>query len=109
MEEYTVNNFGGKQHKVDQDCSMLFPRAILEVARLRKENYEKNGYSVDNYLNIETKDHVGRAMRHLLLWQAGDAEDGTVEEHLVHAACRILMALEETKFAEVIHHGSTID
>lgn len=53
------------------------------------------GYADDNYKLIGPREHVGRAFRHILLWQAGDAEDGCDTDHLVHACCRVMMALEE--------------
>lgn len=93
-EEMTVNAAGGKQHKVAHRCEALFPRAILEVARLRCEGFEKHGYEDDNYLRIEPKEHIGRALRHIFLWMVGDREDGKTREHLVHACCRVMMALE---------------
>lgn len=94
MEQMTINANGGKQHKVAHRCEALFPRAILEVARLRAEGFELHGYDDDNYLKISAREHIGRALRHILLWMAGDREDGNPDEHLVHAACRVLMALE---------------
>lgn len=94
MEMLTVNARGGKQHAVEHRCEALFPRSILAVARLRHEGYTRHSYEDDNYLAISCEEHVGRALRHLLLWQAGVAEDGSVDEHLVHACCRLMMALE---------------
>ena len=96
VETMTVNEQNGKQHAVAHRCEALFPRAILAVARLRHEGYTNHGYEDDNYLAISCEEHVGRALRHLLLWQAQDTEDGSVDEHLVHACCRLMMALEIT-------------
>lgn len=94
MEQMTVNDNGGKQHKVEHRCEALFPRAILEVARLRAEGFELHGYEDDNYIRIPAREHIGRALRHILKWMAGDREDGNPREHLVHACCRVMMALE---------------
>lgn len=105
-EEMTVNAAGGRQHKVAHRCEALFPKAILEVARLRAEGHDVHGYDDLNYLNISEEDHVGRALRHILLWQAGDCEDGSCDEHLVHAACRILMAVEMLKEKDNVRKAS---
>lgn len=98
--EMTVNQSGGKQHKVEHRCEALFPKAILEVARLRAEGHDKNGYDDHNYELIPVEEHIGRALRHILLWMDGDREDGTVDEHLVHACCRLMMAIEITAHRE---------
>lgn len=94
MEEITTNAAGGKQHKVNERCEALFFRSILKVAELRAHAHDVDGYDDDNYLLIEPKENVGRAFRHICEWYAGNAEDGDVDDHLVHAACRIMMALE---------------
>lgn len=93
-DEIVENEQGGKQHKVEHRCEALFPLSILEVAKLRAHGHDVIGYEDDNYRNISPREHIGRAMRHLLLWQAGDAEDGCDTDHLVHACCRTMMALE---------------
>lgn len=94
MEEITTNAAGGKQHKVNERCEALFFRSILKVAELRAHAHDVDGYEDDNYQLIPPKENVGRAFRHICEWYAGNAEDGDVDDHLVHAACRIMMALE---------------
>ena len=106
-EQMTTNANGGKQHSVDHRCEALFFRSLLEIARLRKEGFEKHGYEDENYQKIPARVHVGRALRHLFLWMIGDKEDGSVDEHLVHAGCRVLMALEMMLIQRELANGET--
>jgi len=89
-----VNAQGGVQHRVEERCMALFPRAQLAIARLRKHGHEVDGYADENYKCIEPGEHVDRALRHIFKWMAGDTEDGYTYDHLIHAACRLEMALE---------------
>ena len=84
----TTNEAGGKQSATLYRCDLLPPIATLAVAEVLHQGAAK--YGPDNWRKIPVMDHVNHAMIHLFATMAGDTQD----EHLEHAACRILFALE---------------
>lgn len=83
-----VNERGGKQSAIPYRCDLLPARATLAVAGVLAPGAVK--YGENNWRNISVGEHVNHALTHLFAYLAGDASD----DHLSHAACRALMALE---------------
>lgn len=83
-----VNEVGAKQSNVPYRCDLLPAQAILAVANVLHEGAKK--YGPENWRGIPVNDHINHAMTHYLAFLAGDTSD----DHLSHAACRALMALE---------------
>ena len=86
----TTNDNGGMQHFRPYRAQALPPRALIEVSKVRYIGYSELGYDDDNYKSIPKEEHIGRALIHIFAYLAGD----TSNNHLAHAATRILMALE---------------
>ena len=83
-----TNELGGKQSKVERAYHLVPPEALAQVARVLYTGHIK--YGKDNWRLIEADEHLNHAMNHIYLSLAGNVS----EDHLAHAATRILMALE---------------
>lgn len=88
--EITTNDRGGRQSKIESNFHLmhLLPEycyqivfSILAAGAIK--------YGLDNWMKIDTTDHINHAIRHLRLFLAGD----TTENHLGNACCRCLFAL----------------
>jgi Domain of unknown function (DUF5664) len=90
-----INAAGGKQSALPYSFLTSFPkRAIFQVAQVVHGGLKK--YEVDNWRKIPRVDHLNHAIAHIFAYGAGDDSEGDRAEHLRHAACRILFALETT-------------
>lgn len=83
-----VTDTGGKMNASPYRSELLPARALLRASAILAAGVESHGR--DNWREIPTDIHVGRAITHLLQYQAGDKS----EKHLEHALCRIMFAIE---------------
>ncbi len=86
--EVVVSPNGAKQSKTLYRADLLPQRATLAVAGVLHEGSVK--YGDGNWKGIPVDSHLNHALIHIFVYLAGDRSD----DHLEHAACRALMALE---------------
>lgn len=86
-----VNRHGGKQSRCLYRADLLPAHALLAIAAVMKQGCEK--YGEDNWHSITAAENINHAMIHLLALRAGDTSD----DHLEHAATRILFALDQVR------------
>jgi hypothetical protein len=86
-----TNDKGARQSAIPFRCDLLPARAILAVSRVLKHGADTYP-DPDNWRRIPRVDHVNHALAHLFAHGAGD-DSG---DHLEHATCRLLFALETT-------------
>lgn len=86
--EMEVTQDGGRHAKIPYRCDLLPPSALLAVAKTLGANVASHGEG--NWRKISAKLHINHALAHLLAHLAGDGQD----DHLNHAACRLLFALD---------------
>lgn len=84
----TENEQGGKQSDSPYRCDLLPSTALLKIANVLKQGAKK--YGENNWRRITQKEHLNHAITHLLAFMAGDRQD----DHVSHAACRALFAME---------------
>ncbi len=83
-----VTETGGRMNRSDYASELLPAKALLRASAVMASGVKSHG--TDNWRKIPADVHRGRAITHLLQHQAGD----TSEDHLGHALCRVLMAVE---------------
>ncbi len=84
-----TNESGAKQSALPYRCDLLPASATLAVAKVLGHGAAK--YGANNWRGIPVEDHLNHALTHIFAHLAGDKSD----DHLDHAACRMLMALEK--------------
>lgn len=85
----TIQNANGASQSAIPLVFTTMPlRALAELAKLQKYGDEK--YGAHNWRGISEADHLDHAFAHVLAHQLGDLTD----DHLIHAAWRLLAAVE---------------
>ena len=79
---------GGLHSDTPYRLDAVPPKALLAVASVLKIGAEKYGF--DNWRRIAKAEHINHALVHVYAHLAGDQSD----DHLTHATCRLLFALE---------------
>jgi hypothetical protein len=87
-EEIVTNSQGGMQSDIGVAYHLIPPTAFQKVAEVFA--YGARRYSPNNWKLIPTEEHINHQVNHAYKHLSGD----TTEEHLAHAACRALMALQ---------------
>lgn len=85
----------GGVHSLVEYALDVVPAALLRVGTVlfrgeRKRERAPQLVGEENWRRISARMHVRHALVHILKWLAGDRS----EDHLAHAACRLLMAIE---------------
>ncbi len=86
-DEIEINEKGGAQSKLDGRYDMVPGEAIQRIAGVFAEGAQR--YARNNWRRIAYEDHVDHALQHLAKLIADDRS----EDHLGHAATRLLMAI----------------
>jgi hypothetical protein len=84
---------GGKHSKDFGAYECIPPLALAKTAEVMASGKRK--YGINNWLNIpDVLTHTGHAMGHINAFHAGDTQEGKPYEHLAHAICRAMFALD---------------
>lgn len=86
--QVVVNEKGAKQSHVPYRADLFPPTAYLHVAGILAKGAET--YGENTWVDISFADHINHALVHINAYGAGDRSD----DHIGHAACRMMMALE---------------
>ncbi len=84
-----TNAHGGNQSHLPYRCDLLQPHALLHLAKIME--YGARKYGANNWHKITCNEHLNHALTHLFAHLAGDTQD----DHLGHAAWRIMSALDQ--------------
>jgi hypothetical protein len=81
---------GATQAELPYAFTDLDPLALFRMAQIMAEGSQKYGPPEINWRLIAERDHINHAIAHLYSYLAGD----TTDDHLGHAACRVMGALQ---------------
>lgn len=88
MQDMQVEANGAKHSKIPYRMDLIWPNALLALARIFGEGAKTHGET--NYRNLDKNIVYNHLMTHLVQWKSGDQS----EEHLAHALCRLVMLME---------------
>ena len=94
-----TNAKGGSQSVIAESFTTMPLRALQALAQLQRLGDQK--YGPHNWRNIPEVDHIDHAFAHLL----GYCQNDVTEDHLLHAAWRLLAALEQ----QLTHREELVD
>jgi hypothetical protein len=83
-----TNELGGKQSRLERRFDLISPIALQRLAHVLW--YGAIRYGDDNWKGIFVEDHLNHAIDHVYAFLTGDTD----EDHLGHAFCRLMMALD---------------
>ena len=89
MDDKELNDQGDYQQDTEPNEYRYFsPHWLNAMAEGLTKGAKK--HPGETWHDIPAKEHLARAMRHIILWQIGDRK----EPHLVNASMRLMMAYE---------------
>ena len=86
--ETVTNEKGGRQSRTVGAFHLIGGKSLFRLAGVLE--YGATKYKVNNWRLISYEDHLNHALQHLAALLAGDRQD----DHLGHAFCRLMMAIE---------------
>lgn len=96
MTDYETTDQGGKQAKIEYRADLVPPLAMLRAAGILKMGADR--YGEGNWKKISIPSHLNHAISHLFLYLSGDQ----VEDHLAHATCRLMFALDLKESGKIV-------
>jgi hypothetical protein len=76
-------------------------RALKSIGEMMEYFLSIGKHGKDDWRRMPEQEHVDHADGHMALYDAGDDS----EDHLAHAACRLLMALEQREHERARNHN----
>lgn len=83
-----TNDKGGKQSQLSYRFDLLDTKAMFQLASILHQGAIK--YGDNNWRNIPAQDHINHALVHIFAYLHHDTQD----DHLGHAFCRLMFALD---------------
>ena len=83
----------GLQSTVNYRFDLMPPLATAKTASVLHMGAIK--YGANSWLRLKDPNiHINHCLAHLVAYIAGDTQEGAPEDHIAHAVCRLLFALE---------------